>query len=489
MIAMRALLTITLAAAAALVLAAPSHAAPALHEAQATTVTELAIELAAQESVTFEATGAGPDPVLHLIDRRGREVAIAHGARLTYRAPAKDTYWLVVRARSNTSAGTADILRNGSSWRTGVRFAGTDLLLVGLRRGELLETVRRPGGAAPTHSLYVLEPDGLGIERRVVGGGVAGAARFGVTTETGTRHVVLGVPARRLGRLGGPASTPGPVRLLRNDAPLASHDSDGDGLGYELESALGTCSSRLSTVPGVDCSAIADRRDTDGDGISDGLEVRGLDGRPCQRARPRSSAGEDLALPLWGADPRHKDLFVEVDFMRRTKGENDSKTTLQMPPHVARSFAAYYGDALTSDPARRAEHAATLKNPDGRPGITAHLDTGVAPETPADATIYGDWGGFNAVDAKKVGNTYMGVTAADAWPAQMSAARRGIFRYALAYGTGGGQTGLRLQRLLQPQRSLHRGARDRPLARARSLRPGTPPATSTSTASRTTRAS
>jgi hypothetical protein len=89
-----------------------------------------------------------------------------------------------------------------------------------------------------------------------------------------------------------------------------------DGLGYELESALGTCATRTSTAPGVSCAAIADPRDTDGDGISDGLEAAvGI-------------GGDDLPLPLWGADPRHKDLFVEVDFMRRTKAENDAETTL-----------------------------------------------------------------------------------------------------------------------------------------------------------------
>lgn len=397
------------------------------HETQATPVTELAVELAALESVTFESKGVGSVPVLHLIDRSGRQVAVAYGTPLAFRAPVKDTYWLVVRARSNTSAGTADILRNGASWHTGAPFAGTDLLLAGLRRSELLETVRLPGGAAPTHSLYLLKPDGLGVERRIVGGGAAGAARFGITTETGTRHVVLGVPARRLGLPNRPTPTPGPVRLLRNDGALFGHDADGDGLGYELERALGTCASRTSSAPGVSCAGIADPRDTDGDGISDALEV--------------GIGGGDLPLPLWGADARHKDLFVEVDFMRRTKAENDATTALHMPPHVARSFAAYYGDALTNDSALRAQHAATLKNPDGRSGIDVHLDTGVAPESDADATIYGDWGGFGAVDAKKVGNSYKGVAAADAWPAQMSAARRGIFRYALAYGTGGGQTG------------------------------------------------
>src|SRR3712207_269703 len=57
-------------------------------ETQATTVTELPVELGAHETVTFEAEGTGPDPVLHLLDRPGREVAIAQGTRLVYRAPA-----------------------------------------------------------------------------------------------------------------------------------------------------------------------------------------------------------------------------------------------------------------------------------------------------------------------------------------------------------------------------------------------------------------
>ena len=53
----------------------------------------------------------------------------------------------------------------------------------------------------------------------------------------------------------------------------------------------------------------------------------------------------------------------------------------------------------------------SCRNPDGLPGITTHLDTGVALETPADSTVYGDWGGFNAVNAKKVGDDYAGVKA------------------------------------------------------------------------------
>ncbi|MBM2620620.1 hypothetical protein JIG36_34480 [Actinoplanes sp. LDG1-06] len=202
-------------------------------------------------------------------------------------------------------------------------------------------------------------------------------------------------------------------------------DEDGDGLTREVEAAAGTCSSRTASAPGVDCAALADPRDTDGDGISDRMELVGT---------------PSLPLPSWGADPRHKDLFVEVDFMRRTLAENNAGTRRFMSAAVARKFAEFYGDHATTDPVVRARHAASLQNPDGKPGISVHLDIGRAPETAADATIFGDWGGYTAVDAVKEGDTYRGVRASQAWPIHMRAERRGIFRYHLAYSGGGGQT-------------------------------------------------
>src|SRR6185312_15198735 len=104
---------------------------------------------------------------------------------------------------------------------------------------------------------------------------------------------------------------------------------------------------------------------TDGDGISDRWEVLG-----------RRDVWPHQPLPLFGADPRHKDLFVEFDFMQRSPGEAEVKMT----PANARKFAAYYGDQVgTVSPDRQLFRASTLRNPDGRPGIRAHLDIGVAP--------------------------------------------------------------------------------------------------------------
>ena len=61
----------------------------------------------------------------------------------------------------------------------------------------------------------------------------------------------------------------------------------------------------------------------------------------------------DLDLPGMGADPRHKDLFVELDFM---------------PPHrFDAAAAALIADAFADAP---------VSNPDGSAGIALHLDNG-----------------------------------------------------------------------------------------------------------------
>jgi hypothetical protein len=70
-----------------------------------------------------------------------------------------------------------------------------------------------------------------------------------------------------------------------------------------------------------------------------------------------------------------------------------------------------------------------------------HLDTGVRPLGPSDATIYGSWGGHNAVDAVKKDDEWKGIEWPDAWKTHMSKARRGFFHHALPYPGGGGQTG------------------------------------------------
>lgn len=144
-----------------------------------------------------------------------------------------------------------------------------------------------------------------------------------------------------------------------------------------------------------------------------------------------------LALPAWGSNPRHKDIFVEVDYRRLNLVENQHGVVAQMPPSVARQMAAIYGDAATTDFWVKAIHSLSVQNPDRLPGISLHLDTGVAPEKPEDATIYGDWGGFNAVDANPDAPADPGAV----WKDQLGPGRIGIFHYVLGYTTGGGSCG------------------------------------------------
>ena len=85
--------------------------------------------------------------------------------------------------------------------------------------------------------------------------------------------------------------------------------------------------------------------DQDGDALLDTWETSGID--------IGDNGTIDLDLPAMGADPRHKDIFVELDFM---------------PPH---RFDPAAGPELT-----KAFADAPVQNPDGTTGIALHLDNG-----------------------------------------------------------------------------------------------------------------
>ncbi len=427
----------------------------AVRRGQLSVVSEFRLSLVAGETTTVETANIseGGDPVLHLLNAgNGAEVAVNNSAdnqgvaaRISYTATADSNLILVVRSFSQETSGTADLLKNGEAWKTGVPFAGLHQFYNELLPGAELRTVHQPGGTGATHRLYVVSDNGLSIALRVVGGGPNGAAIARFSDGYGKPDVIVGV------------ASPEAVEealLIHNDY---THDADGDGLGDNVEAAIGTCSTlsdyvRVDGGYEFDCSLAADPRDTDGDGISDGLEVFGRYIPPvlapetataselAELPDVTASIGTHINLPLWGADPRHKDLFIEVDFMQRSPGEMAGKVS----PAVARQFAAYYQDTLDNPhPLVDLYRAVTLRNPDGKRGINTHLDTGVAPETPEDATIYGDWGGSSVVPpVQKEDGSWAGDNPQTAWQTNMSAARRGIFRYIMVYPSGGGQNPL-----------------------------------------------
>ena len=85
-------------------------------------------------------------------------------------------------------------------------------------------------------------------------------------------------------------------------------------------------------------------------------------------------------LPRWGANPRHKDVFVEVDYTTRFPN-------MPLTEADAEAIRDYFAVGSPND----------LKNPDGRPGIAVHLDLGITPQNPGNQTLFGDWGGSNAI--------------------------------------------------------------------------------------------
>ena len=158
-----------------------------------------------------------------------------------------------------------------------------------------------------------------------------------------------------------------------------------------------------------DCSLAADPRDTDGDGISDGLEVFGLLVNDQVVATDTSSQlaligtvgpGAELPfqthinLPLWGADPRHKDLFVEIDFMMRMPGEAEQRLSVMLPassPHTTRIRSTIPARwSISTGQCRSSIRTASV--------VSARISTPVSRRRrPKTRPSYGDWGGFDAV--------------------------------------------------------------------------------------------
>lgn len=380
----------------------------------------------------------GGDPALHLL-KYGTKEQVAFddsatggpGIRLNY-SGAGGVFTLVVRSRIQNAPGKTDLFKNGQAWHADVEFGGWHIAYSKLKKGEEFQTVTPPNGAVAGHVLYMLDEDNKGISFRRQGGSAGGATFFEIPDDLGSRVVLVGIDHH---------FSPGRVRIIRNDVGITGHDPDDDGLGSALEATLGTCEALFGSATGMDgvsfdCGLAADPRDTDGDGLRDNWETLGL-----LRAAESSSSGivyEDLLLPTWGADPRHKDLFIEVDFMERSEFESSQ----MLLPNKAIEFAGYYQDQKDTPSALvDAFRAATLRNPDRKRGINVHLDTGREPLSLDHATIYGNWGGYTSVPpVRNANNDLEGANYKTAWIENMSPARRGIFRHILAYSTGGGST-------------------------------------------------
>ncbi|MEZ4614268.1 MAG: Ig-like domain-containing protein [Caldilineaceae bacterium] len=119
--------------------------------------------------------------------------------------------------------------------------------------------------------------------------------------------------------------------------------------------------------------------DTDGDALPDLWEVVGVDSN--------GDGHIDINLPAMGADPHHKDIFVEIDFMvmpPSTPGGSDGHSH-EPSPGAIRTIVEAFGNAPVS-------------NPDGATGIHLHVDYGpTAPLTYGSRATWGNLSRGNAL--------------------------------------------------------------------------------------------
>jgi len=400
-------------------------------EVETPPIAEFTLLLAPGETLTAETSSlsADADSVLHVLDASGAELAmnddlsrLNRASRVQYQAPPLGfkTVRIVARAKTASNTGTATLTFRNASQQVVLSYAMQ--VIAAVRTGDRLETVGLPGDHNATHVVYTL--DGINVTGRSAGttataGGVSMALQ-----PVGSKRFLIG----RIGSTGVATH----ARLLRNDAANAGHDNDGDGLGFALEQALGTCASHLGTVVGPDgqvfaCADAVDTRDTDGDGLRDDWEVRGrLDVSPPQ------------ALVRWGADPRHKDVFVEADYGK----ESPSEAEEAIGESEVTTWASYWEDrGADLTVTEIAQRAGSILNPDNKVGVRLHVDTGVEPTQGRWAALYGNWGGHDVLAAVSDGKGGWKRTSYPAARTQfMSPARRGIFRYGLRVASGSGQT-------------------------------------------------
>jgi NHL repeat/CARDB len=142
--------------------------------------------------------------------------------------------------------------------------------------------------------------------------------------------------------------------------------------------------------------------DSDGDGIPDLWEDEGID--------LGFDGTVDLDLPALGAIRRHKDLFVEIDYM-----------TFHEPDPDAR------------DDVKTAFANAPVDNPDSIPGITLHIEQD---EEIAYQNNINTWGDFDAIKANRFGTA---AQRSSANAGNILAAKQLVYRYALyAHGIDDG---------------------------------------------------
>lgn len=289
-----------------------------------------------------------------------------------------------------THCGIADVTVSGVLLDRDVVFGGA-LVEPGLSGSFRVQTVHTPSGADDTVLL------GYGSTWQEVGydndSGVGRAAAKTWTLNTASKIVVGSFSPAASGRAALVLNecTGNPDAASPYACRDAGKDRDGDNLSNTLETELGTN---------------LDSFDTDRDGVFDYYEVIGR----------QLSNGQEQELRRYGALPRRRDLFVEID---REVNQEGNVAPQYTEADIDVKMEDSYLDLPSMPPA-----------PDGTRFIVVHVDVGVA--CPSRPTLCGDWGG-----ASRVGSTFVEVQA-QGYP-QFTAVRRGLFQYGYMTTGGSGQ--------------------------------------------------
>lgn len=414
-----------------------SHAAsvPGRFEAGASGIHESWVYETGSVTISTDNLEPGCDTVLHLIEERtpGNDVEVAfnddHGglaSRITHTLSAGKSYYVVAHAYSPDRACYGDLRVNGAVQDEHVFFGGgsvdvlagpqDEILVIPMKQYDdgILDTVLYAFG--PNVGQEMLYDDDHGIGR---------SAKVTVPAGVDVYHVVVGTYSDSTD------TDSDSVLVVVNDA---ANDMDGDGLGASLEGAVGTCDysgqisecengAARSCLPGS--GGMYSLLDSDGDGIGDAHEVLGKDA-------PTSGYTNNgvLYLPMWGAEPAQKDMFIEVDYFETSGGAGNP--AIQMTATQATDIADVFDVPGT---------ASSLQNPNGEDGIRVHLDTGRTPVS-GHSTVYGDWGGANQLNVTAPGSDPYGVPVdpsdTTTGAPQMEDTRKSIFHYMQLTNPGAG---------------------------------------------------
>lgn len=289
--------------------------------------------------------------------------------------------------------GFADLRMNSTLVESGLLFGG-QVVNEPVSGNLRAQTVHIPGGADDT-VLYAFGPSWSHLLYNN-DSGIGRAAAGTVSLPPGSRFVVGSFSMGSAGR----------TRLVLNDCPGmpdssgqdacqdAGIDADGDNLSDVLEAELGTD---------------PDHHDTDRDGIFDFYEVIG-----------RVVGSDELELPRLGANPRRRDVFLELDRERNAEGVIAHQVTLA---EADLKLEDPYLDLPQMPPA-----------PDGTRAIFLHIDTGA--QCDGRPSLCGDWGGSEIVSM-----TWTDMLEGGNLEDHFSPARRGVFHYGYVTTGGSGQGG------------------------------------------------